>query len=419
MFDALFIYPAVRRRHREGPLATERAAYLRAVAAQGVAGSTLLRVARYCLCVATELQRQSLNHSLEEQEVKALAQEWAAQRVKSGRATGPRWATENFEPVARGFLRSCGRLRLAPARPPGRYEAELADFLAAQQEDHWHSTETCKSAMWQVRRFLNYLEGRNIRMSQVVASDIDAYFRDVAGRWSRSSLRTSATMLRAWFTHAEKRGWGRPGLAKAILMPRLYRQEGLSIGPTWEQVGRMLQATAGQDPASLRDHAVLLLLSVYGIRSGEVRRLRLDDIDWAGGQIRIVRSKSGLKQALPLNARVGNAIVRYLRHGRPTDSSRILFLTLKAPYVALSTARLYNLVNRHLAKVSPPIKGMKGRGPHALRHACAQHLLDTGRTFKEVGDHLGHHSPDSTGIYAKVNLAALRHVAFNDLGGLS
>jgi site-specific recombinase XerD len=250
----------------------------------------------------------------------------------------------------------------------------------------------------------------------VAATDVDAYFQHVAQRWSRNSLRTCAKMLRAWFAHCEKRGWGRAGLGRTILLPRLYQHEGLPIGPTWEEVGRMLEGTAGNAPASLRDHALILLLSVYGLRSGEVRRLQLDDIDWTRGRMLIVRSKSGQKQSLPLDPQVGNAIVRYLCHGRPKHDSRAVFLRLRAPHGPLSTGGLYNVVHRHLSKVSCP---PKGRGPHALRHACARHLLEGGRSLKEVGDHLGHRNPDATRFYVKVNLSSLRTVAFDDLGGLA
>jgi len=76
---------------------------------------------------------------------------------------------------------------------------------------------------------------------------------------------------------------------------------------------------------------------------------------------------------------------------------------------------IYNIVSHHLLKVCSP---QKGRGPHALRHACARRLIDSARTYKEVGDHLGHRNPDATRYYAKVNLASLRRVAFTDLGGL-
>jgi integrase len=178
----------------------------------------------------------------------------------------------------------------------------------------------------------------------------------------------------------------------------------------------MLTETTGEDPASRRDHAIILLLSVYGLRSGTVRRLRLDDIDWAHDRIRFIRSKSRREEIAPLEPRVGNAIIRYLRNGRPETESRILFLTLHAPHRPLSASGLYNVVKSHLAKQGLPKKGC---GPHGLRHACARHLIESGRSFKEVGDHLGHRSPSATRIYAKVALTSLRKVAFDDLGGLA
>ncbi|MBI5479566.1 MAG: tyrosine-type recombinase/integrase [Deltaproteobacteria bacterium] len=92
----------------------------------------------------------------------------------------------------------------------------------------------------------------------------------------------------------------RPGLAAAVLLPRIYREEGLPLGPTWDQVARMLVETAGDEPVQIRDHAILRLLSVYGLRSGEVRRLTLEDLDWQRERIRIVRSKTARVETLPL-----------------------------------------------------------------------------------------------------------------------
>jgi integrase len=208
----------------------------------------------------------------------------------------------------------------------------------------------------------------------------------------------------------------RTGLANAILLPRVYRHEGLPLGPTWDAVGQMLAETSGDAPASIRDHAIILLLAVYGLRSGEVRRLCLDDIDWPHDRIRFVRSKSRRQETAPLEPRVGDAIARYLRNGRPKTDSRIVFLTLRAPHRPLSAGGLYHVVERHVCKNGLP---KKGRGPHGLRHACARHLMESGRSFKEVGDHLGHRSPDATRFYAKVDLVSLRRVAFDDLGGLA
>lgn len=416
MFETLFTYPGVLRRHQEGPLANERWTYLSELAAQGMAQGTILRRASYCLCVAVELERWPPDRSFSEDEVEQLAQQWAAQRTASGRASGQRWPKEHFRFAAADFLRSLGRMRTAPAVEPGRYDAELDEFVAAQQEGPWQSEATCRAARWQARRFLKYLEHRGLALDDVVATDIDAFFEQMSTRWCRSSLCVSAKMLRAWFRYCERRGWAHAGLADAILSPRIYRHEGLPLGPTWDTVGRLLAETDAEDPASLRDHAIILLLSVYGLRSGAVRRLLIDDLDWAHDRIRFIRSKSRREETAPLEPRVGNAIARYLREGRPEADSRVVFLTLRAPHRPLSAGGLYNVVKSRLAKQGLP---KKGRGPHGLRHACARHLVESGLSFKEVGDHLGHRSPDTTRIYAKVHLTSLRKVAFDDLGGLA
>ena len=415
MFETLFTYPGVIRRHREGPLAAERAAYISELADRGMAHETILHRSSYCLCIAIALQRWPPDRCFDEAEVELLAEGWAVQRARAGRASSSQWPKAHFRFAATDFLQHLGRLQTSPAAEPGRYDAELDDFIAAQQEGRWASESTCRSARWQIARFLNYLEQRSIVLAAVTATDIDAFFEHMAQRWSRSSLRTSAKLLRAWFGYCERRGWARTGLADAILLPRVYRQEGLPLGPTWDAIGRVLAETGAEDPASLRDHAIILLLSVYGLRSGTVRRLRLDDIDWTHDYIRFIRSKSRREEMAPLEPRVGNAIARYLREGRPSSSTRIVFLTLRAPHRPLSAGGLYNVVKSRLAKQVLPRRGC---GPHGLRHACARHLLESGRSFKDVGDHLGHRSSDATRIYAKVDLTGLREIAAFDLGGL-
>jgi integrase len=348
--------------------------------------------------------------------------------------------------VAADFLRMLGRLAPDPVPAPGRYEAHVEDFIAAQRQRGWLSEASCRTGRWQVVKFLAHLDNQAVSLEslcpthvgrtgrwQVVKflahldnqavsleslcpTHVDTYFQHQAQRWARASLHTASKILRAWFRHCEDRGWVQPGLAASILLPRLYRDEGLPPGPTWDQIARVLAEATGHEPARVRDHAIVLLLAVYGLRSGELLRLCLEDIDWQHDRLRVVRSKSLREERLPLDPAVGNALARYLRHGRPRSASRSVFLTLRAPYRALSVQGLYGVVARRLARVGAP---HKGRGPHGLRHACARHLREAGLSFKQIGDHLGHRSPDATRLYAKVDLASLRLVAFEDLGGLT
>ena len=228
-------------------------------------------------------------------------------------------------------------------------------------------------------------------------------------------MRSAALALRIWFRHCEAKGWVGAGLAAAILVPRIYREESIPIGPTWDTVARLITGADGDTPLQRRNAAILRLLAIYGLRSGEIRRLQVQDIDWASHRISITRSKSARREILPLESSVEHAISRYVRNARPHSDHSTLFLTVRAPFRPLSTSALYDLVASCIPATDRPRKGC---GPHGLRHACARHLIEAGLSFKEVGDHLGHRSPDSTRIYAKVHLAALRVVALEDLGGL-
>ena len=229
MFEKLLTYPGVLRRHREGPLAAERAAYLSELADRGMAHGTILRHSSYCLCIAIELQRWPPDRCFVEAEVELLADEWASKRAAAGRASSPRWPKAHFRFSATDFLQYLGRLRPSPAPEPGRYDTELDDFIATQQKGRWASESTCHSARWQITRFFDYLEQRSVDLVAVTATDIDAFLEHMAQRWSRSSLQTSAKILRTWFGYCERRGWTRAGLADAILSPRIYRQEALPL----------------------------------------------------------------------------------------------------------------------------------------------------------------------------------------------
>jgi integrase len=177
----------------------------------------------------------------------------------------------------------------------------------------------------------------------------------------------------------------------------------------------VLASTSGDRAKDIRDRAIVMLFMVYGLRSGEVQRLQLEDLDWKREVIHIVRPKSKRSQEFPLTPTVGEAILRYLKEVRLHRPSRHVFLTLKAPYSPLSRASFWKAICDRLRPLDLSIRHY---GPRVLRHACATHLLSQGLSMKEIGDHLGHRSAASTRVYAKVDLAGLREVADFDLGEL-
>jgi integrase len=175
-----------------------------------------------------------------------------------------------------------------------------------------------------------------------------------------------------------------------------------------EQVPRLLASIDRHTVIGRRDYAIVLLLARLGLRSGEVAFLEIEDINWDAGQVS-VRGKRGHRTALPLPADVGAAIAAYLRHGRPRSTSRRVFLRSKAPIRGfLGQCGVGSIVQHALqrAGIQAPT-----RGAHRFRHARATRLLRHGASLTEIGDALRHRSPQTTTIYAKVDLKALRTLA--------
>jgi site-specific recombinase XerD len=179
-------------------------------------------------------------------------------------------------------------------------------------------------------------------------------------------------------------------------------------------VERILECCDRTTAVGRRNHAILLLLARLGVRAGEVVGLRLDDIDWSTGQITI-RGKGEKSAQLPLTNDVGAALAAYLRHDRPRSATRSVFLRHRAPLVGFGNSSTISSVVRRALKRA----GVESAhtGAHVLRHSLATSLLRQGGSLDEIGELLRHQSPNTTAIYAKVDVTALHTLALPWPGG--
>ncbi len=417
MFDQLFQRPESLARHRDGPLAQERLSYLAHLARQGKAHDFLVITAHYLLGVVQYLHLATRpDDAISSSEIEQAAALWAVRPLKSPRRARHSRTAERFRCYATRWLAFFGRLQLPPARPR-LYAEHIAAFAEYMRQEQGLSADTITCRCSALEPFLDRLGAPGGSLSEITITQIDtALIEQISQRgYARRTVQTLASILRAFFRYAHRRGWCSAGLAAGIKAPRVYRLETLPQGPSWEEVQRLLVTTEGDRRADIRDRAILMLLAVYGFRRGEVVRLRLQDFDWERQLLRVSRPKTLSTQTYPLSRPVGDAIIRYLQEVRPRCDHREVFLTLRAPFRPLASCALWPIVAKRLRGLGVLLPH---HGPHSLRHACATHLLDQGLSLKEIGDHLGHHKPDTTRIYAKVDLAGLRQVAHFDLGGL-
>ncbi len=417
MFERLFNRPTTLAQQRAGPLLEERLRYLSHLAEQGVARHGLQVRAYYLLMVAqclrlAERPGELISHA----EIERQAHLWA-QQPSSRTVIGSERQRVRFLRHATQWLQFCGRLQPLP-HAPHRYAQMMAAFADSLSREKGLAPSTIRACCSMVRRILGRLgptAGDSLGTITVTQLDEALAQHVAAGGYSRATVQDCVSKLRAFLRYVEMRQWCRPGLAAALKAPRVFAQGALPVSPTWHEVQQVLALTDGGQPVDIRDHALLLLLAVYGLRAGEVVRLRLNDLDWEQELLPVTRPKTGRSQIYPLSRVVGAALIRYLREARPPAPLREVFVSRHPPFRPLHRGILHLIVARRLRAVNPALAHY---GPHALRHACATHLLEQGLSLKEIGDHLGHRHPDTTRLYAKVDLAQLRQVADFDLGGL-
>jgi site-specific recombinase XerD len=261
-----------------------------------------------------------------------------------------------------------------------------------------------------VREFLQDVFGNGaVAASKLSPKDVVRYLLKRASGLKPGSAKVLASSLRSYFRFLRLHGECDEVLALAVPAPATYRLASLPRVLTDEEVTRLLAVFDRKTDAGRRDYAITRCFTDLGLRTQEVARLRLEDIDWRKGTLRIVGSKTRRDDELPLTASIGQAIASYLRRARPKSSERRVFLSVRPPVGrGMSLNMVRNVILRGAARA-----GMNSlvTGSRILRHTAATRMLRQGASIKEVADILRHRCLDTTAIYAKVDLPRLAVVA--------
>lgn len=266
-----------------------------------------------------------------------------------------------------------------------------------------------------VRRFLDACFGSGpVRLSRLRADDVVSFVQCEAPRLHLRRAKLMTTALRSFLRYARYRGTVTRDLAAAVPVVANWSMPSIPRAITIDHVQRLLETIDRHTAVGRRDYAILLLLARLGLRSSEVVFLELDDIDWSAGRL-IVRGKRGQRNELPLPVEVADAMAAYLRRGRPNSTSRRVFLRARAPVQGFQgPSSLACVVRRAIqrAGIDAPTYGA-----HQFRHGLATEMLRQGASLSEIGEVLGHRHPQTTKIYTKVDIEALRTLALPWPGG--
>ena len=308
-----------------------------------------------------------------------------------------------------------GEVGTSPSSPPSACQIVLRQFqhYLRQERGLAEATVACYTPV--VRAFLAECFPTEIPdFHRLCASAIAGFVKRQAERITAKYVTTVGTALRSFLRHLLHRGAIDTDLAACVPTIATWSLSNVPKFLPAEQIQRVLNSCDRNTTIGKRNYAILLLLAQLGLRAGEVVALTLEDLDWEAGLI-TVRAKCRRVTQMPLPVEAGAAMADYLRQARPHCSCRRVFIRDKAPLVGFANSvAICSLVDRALQRA-----GVESayRGSHLFRHSLATQMLKQGASLPEIGDLLRHRRPDTTAIYAKVDLVSLRSIALPWPGG--
>lgn len=290
------------------------------------------------------------------------------------------------------------------------YEPLLQSHLDWLRKTRNAVPSTVQSRSRYVGRFLRWLgpDATIAGLRELTAQRVEKYVLEQSQRNGSSGCAAMRTPLRMFLRFCYLKGYVQQRLDQAVPTARHYQLARAPRGLTDEQARRVLESVDRSTPIGRRDFAILQVLYTYGVRGGQVRKLRLTDVDWQGNSIFFRAMKMGADSRLPLTESVGESLLDYLQHGRPPSTRPDVFLSAYSPFPPIMTPSGFtNIADRHIRAA-----GIEGQwGTHCFRHCFATRLLASGHSLKAIADMIGHRRLASTFIYTKVDFNALREVA--------
>ncbi len=307
------------------------------------------------------------------------------------------------------------------SRPqPAPQAATQADLLAREfhlylRQERALASTTQSYYLKFVSEFLKERFGTGpVDLSCLSAREVTGFVQRRAANIQSRRIQLMTTSLRSFLRFARYRGDIEKDLAACVAAVANWKLSTIPRALPADQVELVLDSINRKTHMGRRDYAILLVLARLGLRAGEIKTLTLEDLDWKEGLIR-VRGKGGRYAQLPLPTDVGEAIAEYLQSGRPYTRSRCVFLRMRAPIDGFKgQCGIGSVVKHALARagVDAPRKGS-----HQFRHSLATQMLRRGASLSEIGELLRHRSPQTSAIYAKVDLASLSTLALPWPGG--
>jgi integrase/recombinase XerD len=416
MLERFFTQPKVLRRLQEGVFGPYLPAFAASLQQEGYSKGCIRRYLRAADHLGAWLSQQKLTLG---DLTRAIVERYIEGQGRLYSASTPNGRLPH---KARGlhalleFLRSQGVIAPALATPLTSAGKWLAEFDAHLDRTLGCAPRTRSNYLLYARRFLDECFGHTeLEWQKLSADAVVGFVRREAAKLQPISCGQPVSAMRAFLRFLTRSGVVPAGLTGAVPSVRTWRHSGLPRAVSAEEIERIIAASDPNSAYGLRERAIALLLARLGLRACEVIALRIDDVDWSRGCLRIRAAKTHRERSLPLCQEVGDALVAYLKRARPASAHRELFLRWKAPFRPLRrSVSICTLIQKLLRRAGVSVHRP---GAHVLRHSLATQMVIGGSTFKEIADVLGHQSLATTELYAKLDLGSLSEVAMPWPGG--
>lgn len=297
---------------------------------------------------------------------------------------------------------------------PPQFE-EMLTAYEKECKDNEYSARGMRTRLQRLFFFIDYLDLRNIQSpDDITAGIISDYIKTIYVHHEKS-MASILTTLRVFLRFLHLGGYTKENLSLSV--PSQNRYYYPAIPSIWDSndVKRMLDSIDRGNPQGKRDYAILLLVSKLGIRAGDIKSMKLSNLDWKDMKINIIQEKTGVTQTFPILKDVGWALIDYLKNGRPTAcDSPYIFLRLKAPYEEFGKdANLHNIITKYTRRAGITIPKGNRHGLHSLRHSLASTLLAQGTPLPIITEILGHMDPKSTSVYLRTDMNGLKECALD------
>jgi len=294
-----------------------------------------------------------------------------------------------------------------------QFEKIFYEFIDFRKNSNL-SRSTLESTMIYLERFSKYLDKHEIK--SVIEIDVHMiidFINSYAAIYHTATVYCTSCLLRVLFRYLYNENIVTRNLALFIPKVKCDKKSKIPSAYSKEEIQRLLKSVDRGSPKGKRDYAIMLIASRLGIRATDICELTFDSFKWELNTIELMQEKTGAPIVLPLLNDVGEAVIDYIKYGRPSAETNYVFLRLSAPIGRMLAPTLHSIVTYYMNKANITIQEGKKHGPHSLRHSLASALLDSNTPMPVISEILGHTDCDTTSIYLKIDTLSLRQYSLD------